>query len=67
MHTATQIQKKEAPKPKKLKVIEDEARKAGLSKPISSDNKGFAMLQKMGYKEGMSLGKSGQHCSTNLN
>lgn len=30
----------------------------GLSSAISSDNKGFAMLAKMGYKQGESLGKS---------
>ena len=48
------------PKSKKIKVIEDEARTRGLSQPISSDNKGFALLQKMGYKEGTSLGKSGK-------
>uniref|UniRef100_T1GKG3 G-patch domain-containing protein n=1 Tax=Megaselia scalaris TaxID=36166 RepID=T1GKG3_MEGSC len=31
---------------------------AGLSSEISESNKGFAMLQKMGYKKGDSLGKS---------
>lgn len=50
---------KELPQTKKIKIIENEAREQGLSLPISSDNKGFTMLQKMGYKEGMSLGKSG--------
>lgn len=30
----------------------------GLNKAISSDNKGFAMLSKMGFKPGTSLGKS---------
>ncbi|XP_063696579.1 G patch domain-containing protein 11 [Culicoides brevitarsis] len=30
----------------------------GLSTSLSSSNKGFAMLQKMGYKEGQALGKS---------
>lgn len=30
----------------------------GLNTSLSSSNKGFAMLQKMGYKEGQALGKS---------
>lgn len=30
----------------------------GLSNAISSDNKGFALLAKMGYKQGQSLGKT---------
>ena len=47
------------PKSKKAKVIEEEAREKGLSEPISAENKGFAILQKMGYKEGTSLGRSG--------
>lgn len=51
--------KKELPTQKKAKVLEEEARSKGLSEPISSDNKGFALLQKMGYKAGTSLGKSG--------
>ena len=49
----------DVPKSKKVKLIEEEAREKGLSEPISSDNKGFSLLQKMGYKEGTSLGKSG--------
>ena len=52
-------QKKELPKKKKIKVLEEEARFKGLSAPLASDNKGFALLQKMGYKAGTSLGKSG--------
>jgi G-patch domain len=32
--------------------------KEGLNKAITSDNKGFAMLSKMGFKPGTSLGKS---------
>lgn len=37
--------------------LEAQKREEGLSCPIASDNKGFAMLQKMGYKPGQSLGK----------
>lgn len=42
-----------------LKVLESEKRKEGLEKPIETSNKGFAMLQKMGYKPGSSIGKTG--------
>lgn len=42
-----------------MHVIQKEKLKEGLNKAISSDNKGFAMLQKMGFKAGTSLGKSG--------
>lgn len=42
-----------------MHVIQKEKLKEGLNKAITSDNKGFAMLQKMGFKAGTSLGKSG--------
>ncbi|XP_018496027.1 G patch domain-containing protein 11 [Galendromus occidentalis] len=41
---------------KKRHVLEEEQRKEGLSKPIDESNKGFALLSKMGFKPGMSLG-----------
>lgn len=41
-----------------IRVMESEKRKAGLEKPIEQDNKGFAMLQKMGYKPGNSIGRN---------
>lgn len=47
-------------KHKKIKTSEQEARAKGLATHITSDNKGFSMLQKMGYKEGMGLGKKGK-------
>ncbi len=31
----------------------------GLATPISASNKGFSLLQKMGYQTGMGLGKTG--------
>ncbi|XP_052261842.1 G patch domain-containing protein 11-like isoform X2 [Dreissena polymorpha] len=40
-------------------VLEKEKRDEGLGAAISSENKGFSLLQKMGYKPGMALGKSG--------
>ncbi len=46
-------------KTKPRKLLETEKREEGLNKTISSDNKGFAMLQKMGFKPGMTLGKKG--------
>lgn len=39
------------------KTLEEDQRKAGLDKRLDTSNKGFAMLQKMGYKQGESLGK----------
>ena len=47
-------------KTKPKKVLENENRVSGLQKSISSENKGFALLQKMGYKPGMSIGKTGK-------
>jgi len=46
-------------KQKPKAVLEREKRDAGLGVAISTDNKGFSLLQKMGYKPGMALGKSG--------
>ena len=34
--------------------MEEENREEGLQKSLDSSNKGFAMLQKMGYKAGES-------------
>ena len=47
------------PKHKRMKASEHEAREKGLATHISSESKGFSMLQKMGYREGMGLGKKG--------
>ncbi|XP_055696479.1 G patch domain-containing protein 11 [Lutzomyia longipalpis] len=44
-------------KPKQ--VMEKERLQEGLSSAISSDNKGFALLAKMGYKQGQAIGKTG--------
>lgn len=37
--------------------LEEERRVEGMSVSISSENKGFAMLAKMGYKSGQPIGK----------
>lgn len=44
---------------KPMKLLEKEKRDEGLKTTLDAGNKGFAMLQKMGFKPGMSLGKQG--------
>ncbi|CAI9555384.1 unnamed protein product [Staurois parvus] len=44
---------------KSLKEVEKERRDTVLNDPLSNENKGFALLQKMGYKTGQALGKQG--------
>ena len=44
-------------KKRSITEIEVEVRNEGLAKTLESSNKGFAMLAKMGYKPGTSLGK----------
>ncbi|XP_054653933.1 G patch domain-containing protein 11 isoform X2 [Dunckerocampus dactyliophorus] len=44
---------------KTYKEQEKESREAALQSSITNDNKGFALLQKMGYKAGQGLGKQG--------
>lgn len=45
---------------KPLKHLEAERRDEGLSAAIPSNNKGFAMLAKMGYKQGDAIGRTNQ-------
>lgn len=45
---------------KTYKEQEKESREAALQSTISNANKGFALLQKMGYKAGQGLGKEGK-------
>ena len=56
---AKRKQKEAKNKVKPLKQQESERREKALSNAIDSSNKGFALLQKMGYKEGKGLGKLG--------
>ncbi|CAH3122400.1 unnamed protein product [Porites lobata] len=44
---------------KPIRMRESEHREQGLASALDSSNKGFAMLQKMGFKHGMGLGKDG--------
>jgi len=44
-------------KVKPIKVQEHERREEGMSKALDNTNIGFALLQKMGYKQGTGLGK----------
>lgn len=50
------IEANKFPKTKSRKQLEEESRNEGMDNAIGADNKGFAMLQKMGYKPGMKLG-----------
>ena len=45
---------------KTYKEQEKESREAALESSISNNNRGFALLQKMGYKAGQGLGKQGK-------
>lgn len=47
---------------KPMRMRESEHREQGLASALDSSNKGFAMLQKMGFKHGMGLGKDGMVC-----
>ena len=47
-------------KTKPRKQLETEKREEGLQKTLGSENKGFNMLQRMGFKPGMTIGKRGK-------
>lgn len=44
---------------KSFKIIQREKREEALKKAIGSDNKGFKLMAKMGYKAGDGLGRNG--------
>lgn len=54
-----QISSQKLPKQKRISLVENEKREQALATPLSTANKGFSMLQKMGYKKGTGLGKTG--------
>ena len=45
---------------KSIKEEEKERRDLVLKSALGNENKGFTLLQKMGYKSGQALGKSGK-------
>lgn len=45
-------------KQKPVRQLEEERREEGLKSAIPSDNKGFSMMAKMGYKQGDTIGRS---------
>ena len=47
-------------KKQKQNVTENKALEAALATPIPESNKGYLMLQRMGYKDGTGLGKQGR-------
>lgn len=57
---AEQKEKNVKNRQKTYKEQEKESREAVMSNSISNENKGFALLQKMGYKAGQGLGKGGK-------
>jgi len=50
---------KSTPTVKSVKVLQTEKLQEGLKTSLGSDNKGSKMLEKMGFKKGMNLGKKG--------
>lgn len=56
---AVQKEKNTQNRQKSIREQERESREVALQSSISSQNKGFALLQKMGYKPGQGLGKQG--------
>lgn len=52
------IKNQKRSKKERLGFMDNETLQDALKKPLSSDNKGFQMLAKMGYKAGQTLGKS---------
>lgn len=55
-HTKKNVENRQ----KTIKQLEQESRESVLQNTLGNENKGFALLQKMGYKAGQGLGKQGQ-------
>ncbi|EFN80832.1 G patch domain-containing protein 11 [Harpegnathos saltator] len=58
MKRKAEIELRMKEKNKPMRVVEAEKREEGLSSAITSTNKGFEMLMKMGYKPGKGIGKT---------
>jgi len=56
-HHATNLANRQQNKPRQQ--LETEQRNEGLKSAIATDNKGFKLLEKMGYKPGTAIGKKG--------
>lgn len=56
-HRATNVANRQQNKPRQQ--LETEQRDEGLKSAITADNKGFKLLEKMGYKPGTGIGKKG--------
>ena len=56
-HRATNLANRQQNKPRRQ--LETEQRDEGLKSAITADNKGFKLLEKMGYKPGTGIGKKG--------
>lgn len=62
-----QMKKKNECKPIGIKALEVQRRQEGLETAIDSSNKGFSLLQKMGYKPGLGIGKNSKpHIATDI-
>jgi len=57
-HTTLNTVNREQNKPRKA--LETENREEGLKNALPADNKGFKLLEKMGYKPGTAIGKTGE-------
>ncbi|XP_011638535.1 LOW QUALITY PROTEIN: G patch domain-containing protein 11 [Pogonomyrmex barbatus] len=58
MKKRTEIESRMKEQNKPMRVVEAEKREEGLASAITSANKGFEMLMKMGYKPGQGIGKT---------
>jgi len=56
-HRATNLANRQQNKPRQQ--LETEQRDEGLKIAITAENKGFKLLEKMGYKPGTGIGKKG--------
>jgi len=56
-HRETNLANRQQNKPRQQ--LETEQRDEGLKNAITADNKGFKLMEKMGYKPGTGIGKKG--------